>query len=81
MRTYTVIDRISDIMSACDRINRNTVSTTKLSADSLEVVGTLPGYMNSIDRRKFTKNTNWDDVRKVESSLKYVADKIRNIEW
>ena len=91
MRTYLMKDKVNDIYNMMNKINKEISKYTdlkgpfillpSLSLDSLEIIGALPGIKKDIDRDKFTKNTNWEHVRKVKSSLKYVADKIRNIEW
>ena len=89
MRTYLMKDKVNDMYTMMSKINKEISKSTdlkgpfillpSLSLDSLEILGALPGIKKDIDRDKFTKNTDWDNVRKVGSCLKYFADKIRSI--
>ena len=89
MRTYLMKDKVNDMYSMMNKINKEISKYTdlngpfillpSLSLDSLEILGALPGIKKDIDREKFTRNTNWEHVRKVESCLKYLVDKVRSI--
>lgn len=89
MRTYLMKDKVNDMYNIMNSINSEISKFTDLKGpfillphlklDSLEILGALPGIKKNIDRVKFTKNTNWEHVRKVESCLKYLVDKVRSI--
>ena len=90
MRTYMMKDKINDMHDVINGLNNELsryftdfkgpfILMPHLSVDSLELLGELPGIIKVIKKDEFTQNTNWEHVRKVKSSLKYVADKIRNI--
>ena len=90
MRTYMMKDKINDMHDVINDLNNELsryftdfkgpfILMPHLSVDSLEILGELPGIIKVIKKDEFTQNTDWEHVRKVKSSLKYVADKIRNI--
>ena len=92
MRTYMMKDKINDMHNVINDLDNELsryftdfkgpfILMPHLSIDSLEILGELPGIVKVIKKDEFTQNTDWEHVRKVKSSLKYVADKIRNIEW
>lgn len=92
MRTYLMKDKINDMYNVLDALNNELsryftdfkgpfILMPHLTVDSLEILGELPGIIKVIKKDEFTQNTDWKHVRKVKSSLKYVADKIRNAKW
>lgn len=89
MRTYFMKDRVYDMHNAVKRLNNELsryidldgpfIVMPRLPLDSLEIIGELPGIIKAIKKDEFTKNANWDNVREVESCLKYLVDKVRSI--